>query len=183
MEANATDTPDHSGCVPSNDRANDNGAVVDKSRKTRKASESPSKVSRAASLAPTPKRIFGRVPSSSGRAVEYTSTVRDSPARRMVTGTARAVASVLRAAVNVAPPVITRSVPRRELFTETPQGTAPSIADTLHPGMFSGASLNELPPSADPPTDMQRGETTLVFNVKSQLPVSTEHTNTKLFAQ
>ena len=67
MEANATDTPDHSGCVSSNDRADDNAAVVDESRKTRKASESPSKVSRAASLASTPKRMFGRVPSSCGR--------------------------------------------------------------------------------------------------------------------
>ena len=56
-------------------------------------------------------------------------------------------------------------MPQKELFAETPQGTAPSIADTLHPGLFSGASLDESPPSADQPTEMQSGETTNDENV------------------
>ena len=140
METNATDTPDHSRRVSSTASINEinNVQVEDCSaRRTRKASDSPSKVSHAASLASSPKRMF-RGPSSSGRAVGSN----NSPVRRMVRGTARVVATVLRVAdpasatgVNVVPPLINRSVPRKELFAETPQGTAraPSIADTETP--------------------------------------------------
>ena len=152
MEANATDTPDHSRRVSSTASINkiNNVQVEDCSAKrTRKASDSPSKVSHAASLASSPKRMF-RGPSLSGRAVRS-----NYPVRRMVRGTARVVATVLRAAdpasatgVNVVPPLINRSVPRKELFAETPQGTAyaPSIADTIDVTMLGDAPLDVTPP-------------------------------------